>query len=1069
MATNTDGGTINSFNNTPQAVNDYETAWEDYSFCFDVMANDLGGKAKILWSVDDSSTDSNGDGTADLLTRDGTAAACPDYSDYGARVWIENGVVKYDTNALDWLAVGQTVCDKFTYAIRMSNGTLSWATVYVTLSGRNDAPVISEIATDSDSVTLPETNAPLGSSGTLTVRDVDTLDTVDTAVSSVSVTGATGGLTEAQLLGMMQIVAGANDIAADSGDTSNIGWAFDSTPAAFDYLAVGESLVLAYTITSTDNNGLSDTHIVTVTITGANDAPVISIVSGDSDSAAITETDSALSASGTLTVTDVDTSDEVDVVVSTVAVGGTGGDGGLGNAALLGMLSLTGNVDNAADGSAGSLVWSFDSDGEAFDYLAAGETLVLTYTLTASDGNGGSDTQTVTVTITGSNDAPVLTVDPTGGVTEDVGVILGLISTSGSVSVTDADATDVVTIGAVYNSDAEWSDGSLTPAQVAALGSGFNASSSGWNYAVSNALVGFLAAGETITLSFTVTATDDSGAANNSDSEIVTITITGTNDAPVIYVGALDEDAAGIAETNSGLTASGTLSLTDPDTSDEVDVSVTGVAVSGTGGDGGISNDDLKAMLGLTGNVDNAADGTAGSLGWSFDSDGQAFDYLAVGETLILTYTLTASDGNGGSDTQTVTITITGTNDAPVVASAIADQHVDEDAAWSFAFPAGTFSDVDGDTLTYAATLANGDPLPSWLSFNAATRTFSGTPPEDFYGTIALKVTASDGNGGSVSDTFDLIVDPVNDAPEAGPVTLAAIAEDSGARIITEAELLANSTDVDEDDLTVTAVSIAGGSGGSLVDNGNGTWTYTPALDDDSSVTFNFTISDGNGGSDSSTATMDITPVADFVYTSPAVFTGTGDPNDFDSLGNAAGQNLSSTATNGSDTIWGGAGADTINGGGGNDTLFGGSGGDGLGGNADLDTLYGGSGNDTINGGNDADRIIGGYGADTLTGGNGNDTFVYLSQKDTGDRITDFTQGEDHIEFAAAFGFDATDFLGALTTAGAVDPGKFGYKYDAGTNTTIVYVDTDGVFGADMEIKLTGNIGLTSGDFLFGS
>ena len=109
MATNTDGGTINSFNNTPQAVNDYETAWEDYSFCFDVMANDLGGKAKILWSVDDSSTDSNGDGTADLLTRDGTAAACPDYSDYGARVWFENGVVKYDTTARDWLAVGQSV------------------------------------------------------------------------------------------------------------------------------------------------------------------------------------------------------------------------------------------------------------------------------------------------------------------------------------------------------------------------------------------------------------------------------------------------------------------------------------------------------------------------------------------------------------------------------------------------------------------------------------------------------------------------------------------------------------------------------------------------------------------------------------------------------------------------------------------------------------------------------------------------------------------------------------------------------------------------------------------------
>ncbi len=38
-----------------------------------------------------------------------------------------------------------------------------------------------------------------------------------------------------------------------------------------------------------------------------------------------------------------------------------------------------------------------------------------------------------------------------------------------------------------------------------------------------------------------------------------------------------------------------------------------------------------------------------------------------------------------------------------------------------------TFSDVDvGDTLTYSATLADGTPLPSWLSFDAATQTFSG-------------------------------------------------------------------------------------------------------------------------------------------------------------------------------------------------------------------------------------------------------------------------------------------------------------------------------------------------------
>ena len=142
MATNTSGGSTSSFLTTPQAKDDYASAYEDAVFCFDVMANDLGGAAKILWSVDDTNmTDDNG-GTYDLLTKDGTATACPDYSDMGARIWIENGVVKYDSNPIDSLGVGDTAVDKFTYAIRLSNGTLSWATVYVTLTGTNDQAVI---------------------------------------------------------------------------------------------------------------------------------------------------------------------------------------------------------------------------------------------------------------------------------------------------------------------------------------------------------------------------------------------------------------------------------------------------------------------------------------------------------------------------------------------------------------------------------------------------------------------------------------------------------------------------------------------------------------------------------------------------------------------------------------------------------------------------------------------------------------------------------------------------------------------------------------------------------------
>ena len=71
-------------------------------------------------------------------------------------------------------------------------------------------------------------------------------------------------------------------------------------------------------------------------------------------------------------------------------------------------------------------------------------------------------------------------------------------------------------------------------------------------------------------------------------------------------------------------------------------------------------------------------------------------------------------------------------------------------------FPANAFNDADAtDTLTYTATKADGTALPTWLSFTATTRTFSGTPTAAE--TVSVKVTASDGTA-SVSDTFDIMV-----------------------------------------------------------------------------------------------------------------------------------------------------------------------------------------------------------------------------------------------------------------------------------------------------------------------
>ncbi|MCB1745208.1 MAG: cadherin-like domain-containing protein, partial [Gammaproteobacteria bacterium] len=79
--------------------------------------------------------------------------------------------------------------------------------------------------------------------------------------------------------------------------------------------------------------------------------------------------------------------------------------------------------------------------------------------------------------------------------------------------------------------------------------------------------------------------------------------------------------------------------------------------------------------------------------------------------------------------------------------------------------------------------------------------------------------------------------------------------------LITQAELLANASDVDGDGLTATGLTITAGNG-ALVDHGDGTWSYTPAANDDTAVSFGYSITDGTDTM-AATATMDLTPVND--------------------------------------------------------------------------------------------------------------------------------------------------------------------------------------------------------------
>ncbi|WP_412523471.1 VCBS domain-containing protein, partial [Shewanella chilikensis] len=177
---------------------------------------------------------------------------------------------------------------------------------------------------------------------------------------------------------------------------------------------------------------------------------------------------------------------------------------------------------------------------------------------------------------------------------------------------------------------------------------------SGWNYEIANSLVQFLAVGETITLSFDVSVDDGNGG---TDTETVTVTITGTNDAPVLSIdmsGAVTEDVDVI---NGMLSDSGDLSFTDVDINDSHSV-------------GSSYNDDV---LWSDGDLDQAtqdalaAGFSVDNSGWNYEIANSLVQFLAVGETITLSFDVTVDDGNGGTDTETVTVTITGTNDAPVL------------------------------------------------------------------------------------------------------------------------------------------------------------------------------------------------------------------------------------------------------------------------------------------------------------------------------------------------------------------------------------------------------------------
>ena len=263
-------------------------------------------------------------------------------------------------------------------------------------------------------------------------------------------------------------------------------------------------------------------------------------------------------------------------------------------------------VSSATDGAFGTT--TVNPDGTITYTPDADDSGPDSFTYTITDGNGESDTATVSVTVNAVDDAPVA-LDEFADVDED-------------------DASGPVLSGQLDASDVDNVDADITYALNTGTPAGFSLDTDGsWDFDTSANAYQDLAEGDTQVVTAGYTATSN----GKTDNGTITITVTGTNDAPVAQVATSTTD-----EDNS---VSGSVVATDVD----------GDALSYALASGPAS-----------GSVSMNPDGT-----YTYDPSG-AFENLDTGDTATDTFTYTVTDSEGVADTQTVTVTINGVNDAPV-------------------------------------------------------------------------------------------------------------------------------------------------------------------------------------------------------------------------------------------------------------------------------------------------------------------------------------------------------------------------------------------------------------------
>ena len=813
--------TINGINDDPAAVNDSNSVAEDTApnpVSGDLLGNDSDPDAS------DSLTVTEVDGV--------TNSVSDIAGSYGTLDWDADGTYSYTLDnanpAVQALAAGETLTDSFTYTISDGNGGTDTATLVVTINGSNDGPTAID---DTNAVT--EDTAPNPVSGDLLTNDSDP-DTND-SLTVTEVDGVTDPATD---------IAGSYGT-LDWNTDGTYSYTLDNSNLAVHALADGETLNDSFTYTIDDGNSGTDTATLTITINGTNDGP-----SAVDDANSVSEDVAPNPVSGDLLANDSDPDNNDSLTVTEV--------GGVTDPAT----DVTGSYGILDWNADGTYSYTLNNANPTVQSLAAGETLTDSFTYTISDGNGGTDTATLIITVNGTNDGPIA-LDDTNSVSEDTAPnpVSGDLLTNDS----DPDTSDSLTVTEV--------DGVTDPAtDIAGSYGTLDWNSDGtYSYTLdnSNLAVHALADGETLTDSFTYTIDDGN---SGTDTATLTITINGTNDGPSAV-----DDANSVSEDVAPNPVSGDLLANDSDPDNNDSLTMTEV---------GGATDPATDVTGSYGTLDWNADGT---YSYTLNNANPTVQSLAAGETLTDSFTYTISDGNGGTDTATLIITVNGTNDGPAavddansvtedttpnpVSGGLLTNDSDPDTNDSL-----TVTEVDGVTDpatdiagSYGTLDWNTDGTYSYTLDNSNLAVHALADGETL--TESFTYSISDGNGGTDTATLTITINGTNDGPSAVD-DANSVSEDVAPNPVS-GDLLANDSDPDNNDsLTVTEVGGVNdpatdvtGSYGILDWNTDGTYSYTlnnanPAVQslaagETLTDSFTYTISDGNGGTD--TATLIIT------------------------------------------------------------------------------------------------------------------------------------------------------------------------------------------------------------------